>query len=332
MSRSCGTAFLVVAFITGAADIRADDRPGGQSPATGAITGRVVDLEGRPIERAKVWGMPYLHTLGATRTGADGRFRLEPLKADKPVAVWADAAGFARQRREGLHVFAGRDHDIGTITMLPGTCIRGRAVDAGGRPVAGARVKVEDYRFILGHTITSDQTVWSLKSDAEGRFLTAPLPAGDAHFLISSPGKVRTFVLRKAEPGVEKADLGDVTLADEVPIRGSVIDQDGKPAPGVEVYADYDHENAVKTDQDGRFTVKGAGKDAKQLILRSNNYFAPKPFDLGPDRNDLKLTVTRAYEIHGAAVDAETGKPVPIDTVRLCIVARDPDGSFVLMG
>ena len=52
---------------------------------------------------------------------------------------------------------------------------------------------------------------------------------------------------------------------------------------------------------EGRFTVHGAGKDAKQLTLQSNNYFAPKPFDLGPERKDLKLTVTRAYEIHGTA-------------------------------
>ena len=40
----------------------------------------------------------------------------------------------------------------------------------------------------------------------------------------------------------------------------------------------------------------------------------------------------KAYEIHGTAVDAETGKPVPIDTVRLCIVERDPDGSYALRG
>jgi hypothetical protein len=68
------------------------------------------------------------------------------------------------------------------------------------------------------------------------------------------------------------------------------------------------------------------------LVAQSNNYFAPKPFDLGPDRNDVKLIVARAYEIHGTVLDAETGKPVPIDSVRLCIVERDPDGSFVLMG
>ncbi len=332
MARRDVAIVLVGILLIRAADLRADDGSGGKPAATGAIAGRVVDLRGRPVAGAEVWCVVFREKVGSTSADAEGRFRLAELKEDKPVDVWAEAPGLARQRREGLHVFAGRDHDMGTLTLLTGTRIRGRTVDAGGRPVAGARIKLGDYRFILGHTISSDQTEWSLKGDAEGRFVSPPLPSGDVHLLISSPGKVRTFVLRKAEPGVETVDLGDVTLAEEVAIRGSVLDRDGKPAPGVEVYADYDYENAARTDKDGRFTVHAAGKDARQLVVQSKNYFAPKPFDLGSDRNDIKLIVTRAYEIHGTAVNAETGKPVPIDTVRLCIVKRDPDGSFVLMG
>jgi hypothetical protein len=88
----------------------------------------------------------------------------------------------------------------------------------------------------------------------------------------------------------------------------------------------------VTTDKDGRFVVHGVGKDLKQLIVRSNDYFVPKPFDAGPGRADLKLTVIKAYGIHGTAVDAETGRPVPIDTVRLCMVVRDADGHVSLFG
>ncbi len=85
--------------------------------------------------------------------------------------------------------------------------------------------------------------------------------------------------------------------------------------------------------QDGRFTVHGVGKELKQLRLRSNDYFSPKPFDVKPGQTGLKLAVIKAYEIHGTAVDAETGKPVPIDTVRLCTVRRDPaDGHVTLAG
>jgi hypothetical protein len=332
MARYGGVILLVSACLTGADDVRADEGPRGQTVGTGAIVGRVVDLQGRPVAGAEVWGVAYREKVGATSTGADGRFRLAPLKPDRPIDVWADAPGLARQHRKGLHVFPGRDHDLGVLTLLPGIRLRGRVVDTEGRPIAGARIAISDYRFVLGHTIESNQTEWTATSGSEGRFVTPPLPAGFVHFWFTSPGKVRTFIDRKAEPGTDKVDMGDVTLADEVPIRGTVVDQDGKPAPGVEVFADYDYESAVKTDKEGHFTVHGAGKAAKQLVLRSNDYFAPKPFDLGPERDHLKMAVTKAYEIHGAAVDAETGKPVPIDSVRLCIVDRDPDGSFTLRG
>lgn len=299
---------------------------------TGALTGRVVDLHGRPVAGAEVWGMVLRDRAGATRTNADGRFRLSPIGEDRPVSLWAEAPGFARQRREGLHVFAGRDHEIGTLTLLPGTRIRGRLVDAKGRPVPGARIAVKDYRHVLGHTISAAETKWSLTGDTGGGFLTPPLPAGRVTFAFGSPGKVRTFLVRMAEPGVDSIDLGDVTLVDEVPIRGVVLDQDGRPAPGVEIIVDYDYEGAAKSDADGRFFVHGAGTAAKQLLLSSNDYFTPKPIELGREREELKLMVTKAYEIHGTAVDAETGKPVTIETVRLCIVDRDPDGTYALRG
>ena len=94
-----------------------------------------------------------------------------------------------------------------------------------------------------------------------------------------------------------------------------------------------DLENAAKTDKEGRFTVHGVGTDLKSLRLRSNDYFAAKEFKVVAGQTDLKLTVIKAYEIHGTAVDAETGQPVPIDTVRLCTVRRDPaDGHVTLAG
>ena len=235
------------------------------------------------------------------------------------------------ERRDDVLIFAGRNRDLGRLTLLPGTRISGRVVDAQGKPVAGAGVKLDLYRFQLGHTISSQGTEWTFNADGDGRFATPPLPAGDGHFSLSAPGKVRTVVRKKAEPGTPVVDLGDVTLPDEMPVVGVVIDGEGKPAPGVEVIPDYDWENSAKTDKDGRFTVHGVGKDLKSLGLQSNDYFTPKPFDVTPGRTDLKLAVIKAYEIHGTAVDAETGKPVPVDTVRLCIVDRDPDDGHVTL-
>ena len=150
---------------------------------------------------------------------------------------------------------------------------------------------------------------------------------------LRAPGKVRTFVQKKAEPGTTLVHLGDVTLPDEMPVSGIVTDGDGKPAPGVEVIPDYDWENSAKTNKDGRFTVHGVGKDARRISASSRTTTSPQAVRCHPGQTDLKLAVIKAYEIHGMAVDAETGKPVPIDTVRLCRVERDPeDGHVTLVG
>jgi hypothetical protein len=191
--------------------------------------------------------------------------------------------------------------------------------------------KLDLYRHQLGHTITSQGTEWTVSAGGDGRFATPALPAGNGHLYVSARGKVRTFVGKKAEPGTPVVDLGDIALPDEMPVAGIIIDGEGKAAPGVEVIPDYDWENSAKTDKDGRFTVHGVGKDIKILQLQSNDYFTPKPFDVTPGQTDLKLAVIKAYEIHGTAVDAETGKPVPVDTVRLCIVDRDPDDGHVTL-
>lgn len=330
LRRSITIATITLLFIL-AVHGRADDKPAQTAAQTGALSGMVVDYRGHPVAAAEVWGLAYQEKYGPTPSGTDGRFRLPALKPDKPVTIWAEVPGLARERRDDVRIFPGKDHDIGRIILLPGTRMVGRLVDAQGKPVPNVRVTLAVYRHQLGHTITSQGTDWAFSAGGDGRFDTPPLPAGDAQVFLSAAGKVRTVVWKKAEPGTPVIDLGDVTLPDEIPVAGVVIDQEGKPAPAVEVIPDYDWENSAKTDKSGRFTVHGVGKKLKILQLRSNDYFSPKPFDVAPGRTDLKLTVIKAYEIHGTAVDAETGKLVPIDTVRLCKVERDPDDGHVTL-
>jgi Carboxypeptidase regulatory-like domain len=327
-SVTIGTLSTLVAWATLG---RAEETPAGAAARTGAATGLVVDLQGRPVVGAEVRGMSYQETYAPTRSGNDGRFRLAGLKPGKPVTVWADAPGLARERREDVHIFPGQDRDIGRLALLPGTRIRGRAVDARGKPVGGTGVKLELYRFQLGHTITAQGTAWTFRADGDGRFATPPLPAGRAQFLLGASGKVHTFVWKNAEPGTPVLDIGDISLPDEMPVAGVVVDGEDQPAPGVEIIPDYDRDNAATSGKDGRFVVHGVGKELKQLRLESNDYFSLEPFDVKPGQTGLKLAVIRAYEIHGTAVDAETGRPVPIKTVQLCTVHRDPDDGRVTL-
>jgi hypothetical protein len=89
------------------------------------------------------------------------------------------------------------------------TRVCGRVVDAQGKPIAAAGVKLDLYRHQLGHTITSQGTEWTVGAGGDGRFTTPPLPAGKGRFSFSAPGKVRTFLQKNAEPGTFVVDLGD---------------------------------------------------------------------------------------------------------------------------
>src|SRR5690242_14765568 len=113
MSRRSVTILTTAVLIAWAVHGRADEESAGAPAQTGAVTGLVVDVQGRPVVGAAVWGLSYQEKFGPTRSDADGRFRLPALKPDKPVTVWAEAPGLARERRDDVRIFPGQDHDIG---------------------------------------------------------------------------------------------------------------------------------------------------------------------------------------------------------------------------
>jgi Carboxypeptidase regulatory-like domain len=190
MSRRSVTILTMAVLIAWAVHGRADEKPARAPEKTGAITGLVVDLQGRPVAGAVVWGVSYDEKFGPTRSGTDGRFRLPDLKFAKPVTVWADAPGLARERRDDVRVFPGKDYDLGRLTLLPGTRMRGRVVDAQGKQVAWADIKLELRRYQLANTITSQETEWTFNAAGDGRFATPPLPAGEGHFYLRACEKI----------------------------------------------------------------------------------------------------------------------------------------------
>ena len=117
-----------------------------------------------------------------------------------------------------------------------------------------------------------------------------------------------------------------------MPVSGVVVDTEGQPALGRRGHPRLrpGQRGPGATRTDGSLSTASASV-VKQLRLESNDYFSPEPFDVKPGQSGVKLTVIKAYEIDGTAVDAETGQPVPIETVRLCTVRRDSDDGHVTL-
>jgi protocatechuate 3,4-dioxygenase beta subunit len=145
---------------------------GGRSPTDGpALVGTVVDERGAPVAGALVRCGPgfgpgaggmadfdftdfedfdpramtermreLAEQRAETVTGADGRFRLVPAGQGRNVMV--RVAAVRHQVLDRTTTRPGKaDTDLGTLVLRSGAMVRGRVVDAGGAPIAGARVQ-----------------------------------------------------------------------------------------------------------------------------------------------------------------------------------------------
>ncbi len=183
----------------------------------GWLTGRVVDPAGRPIAGAtiKPWNAEGRSLLGVagpeglstflsgvfavTTSGADGRFRTGAMW-DGRAQVGVTAEGFLDLWiNEKVPVTAGRANDLGELVLDPGAALSGWVEDAAGAPVAGARIvpvstdwgadssfrRAADGIMLLLADTASEEGV---RTDVQGQFLVACLPAVNHSLLVDAAG------------------------------------------------------------------------------------------------------------------------------------------------
>jgi RNA polymerase sigma factor (sigma-70 family) len=247
-------------------------------------TGRVIDLDGRPVAGAAVLEVrserpPSLAL--RTRTDVEGNFTLRGL-AERTRLV-ARAAGW--QPSATVEVRA--DRDLTLVLGAIGHLVQGQVVDAEGRGVPFARMAFgvdEDAREAhRGSTLAPGEREGAKKAmdldgilltaDADGRFETREVPAG--------------YVLVVARPGADSPLIGwthvflqfgtearlDVTLQRGAAVAGALRDKRGRPLAGIEVSAEWEgtselgqfeddlgpflSDPSTVTDAEGRFVLQG---------------------------------------------------------------------------
>src|SRR5687768_992224 len=125
---------LVVAFPAGFA--WADDSEALRQH--GAIVGRVVDVDGRPVPHARVWFEGDARKiLAEARTDEDGRYRLVAIPATLGGELLVEADRHGREYRADVRVFPARQVTLADVVVAPGREVIGRILDANGDPKAG---------------------------------------------------------------------------------------------------------------------------------------------------------------------------------------------------
>ena len=199
----------------------------GLGPQPRMIRGRVFGADGKPLAGVQVHS--HLAALGATaHTQSDGSFCMS-WHGPGDVAVELQAGGGPEGRTTRKLDAVGEGCNIGDLILEPGLTLRGRAVDAAGKALNGARV---EYVAQAGQ----DGDVATVGPD--GAFAFANLPPGPGSLLLWG---VQGELLPIANEPSVLPDSGDVhfDLRTRAATNGSmrlfVRAHDGEPATDLEV-------------------------------------------------------------------------------------------------
>jgi RNA polymerase sigma factor (sigma-70 family) len=231
--------------------------------------------------------------------------------------------------------------------------VTGRVLDAGDKPVAGARVAVLAQAMFASRLRrggwSQHQVLGQGKADAQGRFrLVVPRTSRRRHgtvtVLAGSQGHGLAPVPLKPDAKDPKVEI---RLPREQVLKGRLVDLQGKPAVGVRVqltrvngrlpgkyYAYLSFQTVPKdlapwpkpvvTDAKGRFRLRGLGPDWGVTVETEHARFARHQFEIRPaDRKggkEILRSLTPARTIVGTVTYSDTHKPVP--NARLMIVSQ----------
>jgi len=271
--------------------------PDGRPVAGALVSPRVIFVAGEdPIaEVPGALAMPLVVT-----TGPDGTATLNYLAGgDLLLAVRVAAESIGTQDFR-LIERPGRDAQGATITLRlkPTNRLAGRVRNRAGEPVAGQTVEV----WFKGGNWPQPNPVGfnngPVRTAADGSYQT-PL-----NLLVRSPYRV---VVRA--PGMEPILSGWITIGEQPrvllpmiqkPLRtisGRVVNRQGKPVAGIEVFQSGDgpERTAIKTDGDGRFALGGFRQGPVFLFARGQGFrFFGRL--IKPGDGDIAVELTRTSE------------------------------------
>jgi protocatechuate 3,4-dioxygenase beta subunit len=307
-------------------------------------SGRIVTTDGRGIAGAFVAAagyevvndQPQRIDWRSTHSDADGRYRLEGLRADLGHVLLAHAEGFGLRQLE----FPADEAEHETIplpdlVLEPGLVLRGSVVDERGEPRAARVVTLrgsadgrhprgvpapDGYRFVDSYVAER-----SALTDALGRFAFADLAPGSYRVAASLPlGRSDTPQELRVERGVPLAPVRLVQFVG-LAIRGRIRVGDGAALPRCYVSIDPLDGAATATDvecdRSGEFVATGLARG----VYRVTVYPYPSESDRAAGRIfEAAILQLAQHGLQDAAV------AVVVDLDRRVDAARGVEGRDLL--
>jgi len=283
------------------------------------VTGRVVDGQGRPLAGAEVTlggagGMAAMFSFGRTSrssTNAAGRYVLDGVRPGEGLRVRARLDEWVASETAEFPVQPRSVTSAPDLVLKSGSVVDVVVREPGGRPAGGARVEADVERA----DGMEEQVEWfgggsrgfaTLVADGEGRVSMRGVPEGTLTLTASRPDLCasRHVVKTGAGEGADARREVEIRLRRALPIRGRVLDPEGKPVAGARVESDppeggptgegpvpwYLPAVSATAKEDGTFTLDGLPDGEVSLRVTAEGFqSAELPVLGGRERVDVVL-------------------------------------------
>lgn len=302
-----------------------------------SLRGRVMTSDGEPIAGAEAVVLAssrdQIPQLRAATTGEAGRFELVGLLPDEQVLpLHVSARGHGSVYR--LVPIAGEPVEI---VLGPSRTLSGRVLDREGKLRPGAVVRLGEKAPF--HKLSRQECA----TDARGEFRFAGLGPGTWVVALVDPGAP---VVKRDVILPEDRDVTDIVLRPETAgeITVLVVDQAGRPVPGMAITAYGAEIGRQGTGPEGTATFRGLPDEEVSFGVRASR-FTPKKYTYvrtvpeRPRGQTIRVEVKELSKITGILI-GEDDKPIPLAHVAAAVpgershrhvAVTDGSGRFVLL-
>ncbi len=294
-----------------------------------AFSGTIYDETGRPVGGALLFATREADIGGRGRSEEDGTYRVSRLE-DGEYDILVRSEDYARTGRLAVQVAEGIELAAVDIVIAPAGRIEGHVVGSDGAPLTGVTVFCSEEG--TGHAERRSKT------DENGAYAIENLYAGKYRVSVGREGQGGLF-----EPVRQVIDIGpgelirrDFVLELGAVVRGMVVGLiDGQPKPGVAVFAIVggDYKGRTRTNEEGRFEVRGLPTGEYTFFLRGEGRDDPTRGGLGKHimklasgevYQDVVLTVAPPARVEGIVIGPD-GRPL----AGIRVTAQAADGQPV---
>lgn len=292
-------------------------------PRPGRIIGKVTfEDTGEPVDAFTIWS----ERVGLV-PGEHGVLDLRDLKPGSyPLII--NRQGLFWERKPAVRVDPDKTIDIGTITVARGRTLRGQVVDAAGRGIAGANVRVgnggvfervgrfDEPTFDTSGAITDESGAFTIVDAVPFKSMSP------AHALVvgaDHPSYGRALPVA-IPPGTEELSPVTLTLLDCGSIAGTVT-RSGQPICGATIDAGLPAFGRTSTNEDGEFVMSML--PAGPVALRVHVWTDARGGPMELLRAHQRTVQVEARKQTSVTID------VPLGTIKLTVVVAPRPGADV---